>query len=197
MKAIILDMYGVIVKQTGDDFVPYVHRTFPDLPDDAIRTPWFKADRGQLTSLQVWEAIGFTGDLEQIEREYLDTIELHEGFHDFAAAMKKKYKLAILSDDSSRWSRYLREHLDIAKYFDAVTISGDVGITKPDERVYRLTLEKLGCEPADCVYVDDRRKNLAAARTLGMETVLFNSRDVAWEGKTVNSFAELTVLLSE
>lgn len=31
MKAIVLDMYGVIVKQTGDDFVPYVQRTFPDL----------------------------------------------------------------------------------------------------------------------------------------------------------------------
>ena len=31
MKAIILDMYGVIVRQTGDDFVPYVQQTFPDL----------------------------------------------------------------------------------------------------------------------------------------------------------------------
>ncbi|MHB8130083.1 MAG: hypothetical protein ACYDEX_13905 [Mobilitalea sp.] len=30
MKAIVLDMYGVIVKQTGNDFVPYVQRTFPD-----------------------------------------------------------------------------------------------------------------------------------------------------------------------
>lgn len=31
MKAIVLDMYGVIVKQTGDDFVPYVQQTFPNL----------------------------------------------------------------------------------------------------------------------------------------------------------------------
>ena len=35
MKAIILDMYGVIVKQTGDDFVPYIQQTFPDFkPED-------------------------------------------------------------------------------------------------------------------------------------------------------------------
>lgn len=50
MKAIILDMYGVIVKQTGDDFVPYVQRTFPDLRPEDIWEPWFKADIGELCS---------------------------------------------------------------------------------------------------------------------------------------------------
>lgn len=37
MKAIILDMYGVIVKQTGDDFVPYVQQTFPNLNPEEIQ----------------------------------------------------------------------------------------------------------------------------------------------------------------
>lgn len=41
MKAIVLDMYGVIVKQTGDDFVPYVQQTFSDLSVEEIHTPWF------------------------------------------------------------------------------------------------------------------------------------------------------------
>lgn len=41
MKAIILDMYGVIVKQTGDDFVPYVQQTFPnpDKPEKFFAIP--------------------------------------------------------------------------------------------------------------------------------------------------------------
>ena len=69
MKAIVLDMYGVIVKQTGDDFVPYVRQTFPDLSVEEICTPWFKADIGELTSLEVWEAIGFQGDLEKFEEK--------------------------------------------------------------------------------------------------------------------------------
>jgi hypothetical protein len=92
MKAIVLDMYGVIVKQTGDDFVPYVQQTFPDLSPEEIYTPWFKADIGELTSLEVWEAIGFQGDLEKIEKEYLDTIELMDGFIDFIEKVKGKYK---------------------------------------------------------------------------------------------------------
>ena len=115
MKAIILDMYGVIVKQTGDDFVPYVQRTFPNLEHDQIYEPWLKADRGEIDSLQVWAQIGFQGDLEQIEKDYLNTIELNNGFLDFVKAVRNHYKLAILSNDSSRWSEYLRKKFDINK----------------------------------------------------------------------------------
>ena len=115
MKAIVLDMYGVIVKQTGDDFVPYVQQTFPDKTPEEIYTTWIKADVGEISSLDVWRQIGFTGDLEKIEKEYLDTIELNDGFIDFVEAAGKKYKLAIISNDSSRWSKYLREKFDINK----------------------------------------------------------------------------------
>ncbi len=191
MKAIVLDMYGVILKQTGDDFVPYVQRTFPDLKPQEIYTPWFKADVGELTSLEVWEAIGFQGDLEKIEKEYLDTIELNDGFQDFIAAIRKQYKLAIISNDSSRWSKYLREKFDINKLFDVISISGDLKIQKPDERIFRLTIEQLGCNAEDCFYVDDREGNLEAASKVGMNTVLFNSRNVQYTGNVVNDFVEL------
>lgn len=102
MKAIVLDMYGVIVKQTGDDFVPYVQRTFPDLKPEEIYTPWFKADVGELTSLEVWESLGFKRDIEKIEKDYLDTIEINDGFLDFVSSVSKYYKMAIISNDSSR-----------------------------------------------------------------------------------------------
>jgi putative hydrolase of the HAD superfamily len=195
MKAIVLDMYGVIVKQTGDDFVPYVQRTFPDITPAEIYIPWFKADAGELTSREVWEAIGFQGDLEKTEKEYLDTIELNEGFPDFIAAVRKQYKLAIISNDLSRWSQYLREKFDINQYFDVISISGDLKIQKPDERIFLLTIEQLGCDAKDCLFVDDREGNLEAAGKLGMNTVLFNSRNVQYTGNTVNSFAELKNML--
>ncbi|MBQ1984062.1 MAG: HAD-IA family hydrolase [Spirochaetaceae bacterium] len=192
MKAIILDMYGVIVKQTGDDFVPYVQQTFPDLSIEEIHTPWFKADIGELTSLEVWEAIGFKGDLEKIEKEYLDTIELSDGFINFIEKAKNKYKLAIISNDSSRWSKYLRNKFDLNKYFDVISISGDLKIQKPDVRIFLLTTEKLGLNAEDCIYIDDREGNLEAAKKLGMKPVLLNSRNVSYEGISVNSFEELT-----
>lgn len=196
MKAIILDMYGVIVKQTGDDFVPYVQQTFPNLSTEEIYPPWFKADIGEMTSLEVWKAIGFQGDLEKIEKEYLDTIELSDGFIDFVEKIREKYKLAIISNDSSRWSKYLREKFDINKYFDVISISGDLKIKKPDERIFLLTIEKLGMKAEDCIYIDDRRGNLTAAKKLGMKPILLNSRNVEYEGTSVNDFDELVNVIS-
>lgn len=191
MKAIVLDMYGVIVKQTGDDFVPYVQQTFPNKTPEEIYTPWFKADVGEISSLDVWRQIGFTGDLEKIEKEYLDTIELNDGFIDFVEAAGKKYKLAIISNDSSRWSKYLREKFDINKYFDVISISGDLKIEKPDERIFQRTIEKLSVNAEECLYVDDREGNLKAAEKVGMKTVMINSRNVSYSGNIVDDFKEL------
>ncbi|WP_310601988.1 HAD family hydrolase [Anaerosporobacter sp.] len=195
MKAIVLDMYGVIVKQTGDDFVPYVQQTFPDLKPEEIYTPWFKADVGELTSLEVWESLGFKGDIENIEKRYLDTIEINDGFLDFVSSVSKQYKMAIISNDSSRWSKYLREKFDINKYFDVISISGDLKIQKPDARIFQLTIEQLGCKAEDCLYVDDREGNLEAAGKVGMNAVLFNSRNIQWEGNAVTDFIQLKNIL--
>ena len=195
MKAIILDMYGVIIKQTGGDFVPYVQQTFPDLKPEEIYLPWFKADVGELTSLDVWEKLGFKGDIEKIEKEYLDTMEINDGFFNFISSVGKHYKTAIISNDSSRWSKFLREKFDINKYFDVISISGDLKIQKPDERIFKLTIDQLGCRAEDCLYVDDREDNLEAARKVGMNVVLFSSRNVEYDCDTVNSFFELTNLL--
>ena len=195
MKAIVLDMYGVIVEQTGDDFVPYVQLTFPDLRPEEIYTPWFKADVGELTSLEVWESLGFKGDIEKIEKEYLDTIEIKDGFLDFVLSVSKHYKMAIISNDSSRWSKYLREKFDINKYFDVISISGDLKIQKPDDRIFQLTIEQLGCKAEDCLYVDDREGNLEAACKVGMNAVLFNSRNAQCEGNIVTDFIQLTNML--
>ena len=196
MKAVILDMYGVILKETGDGFVPYVNLTFPNLTQDEIYDPWFKADVGEISSLEVFKRLGFEGDLAQIQKKYLDTIEINAEFYSFATKIKQHCKLALISNDSSDWSSYFREKIDLNKYFDIISVSGDLKIKKPDERIFLLTAQKLGCATSDCTYIDDRRYNLEAAQALGMDTVLFNSRNVPYDGKIVRSFKELEAVLT-
>jgi hypothetical protein len=69
-----------ILKQTGDEFVPFVQRTFPDLMPDEIYAHWLEADIGAITSLEIWQRIGYQGDLERIEKEFLDSLEINDGF---------------------------------------------------------------------------------------------------------------------
>ncbi|MDO4739790.1 MAG: HAD-IA family hydrolase [Eubacteriales bacterium] len=196
MKAVILDMYGVIIRQDGSDFAPYVQKFFPELSYEQITQPWFRADRGEIGMLDVWEALGFKGDLEAIDREYLDTLELSDGFHAFAQKMRPLYKMAILADDNSRWSRHLRQKFDIDRYFDAVCISAETGITKPDERAFLNALEQLGCRADECVFIDDRPRNLAAAQAVGMRAVLMGSGGI-WQGERASCFDELAGILAE
>ncbi|MCK2243903.1 MULTISPECIES: HAD-IA family hydrolase [unclassified Crossiella] len=52
--------------------------------------------------------------------------------------------------------------------FDTMVLSGEVGIAKPDERVYLLTADRLGLAPGQCVFVDDLPGNVRAAAATGM-----------------------------
>jgi len=72
---------------------------------------------------------------------------------------------------SNSWgtSRYDRPLL--AKLFDGIVISGEVGIRKPALAIYELGAERIGLTPPQCVFVDDLPFNLKPAAELGMATV--------------------------
>jgi epoxide hydrolase-like predicted phosphatase len=68
---------------------------------------------------------------------------------------------------SNSWGlAYPREHWD--ELFDVVVISGEVGMRKPEARIYQLTAERLGLAPEACVFVDDLAPNIRGAAAVGM-----------------------------
>jgi putative hydrolase of the HAD superfamily len=52
--------------------------------------------------------------------------------------------------------------------FDVVVISAEVGMRKPEERIFRHTAALLGLEPRECVFIDDLEANVAAAEAIGL-----------------------------
>ena len=72
---------------------------------------------------------------------------------------------------SNSWgNEYPWELLD--GLFEVAVISGEVGLRKPDPRIYRLTLEKLGLAPHEAVFVDDGPQNVEAAQDIGLHAIL-------------------------
>ena len=63
--------------------------------------------------------------------------------------------------------------------FDVTIFSAEVGLVKPDARIYRLTLEKLGVEPEEAVFVDDFIENVEGAQAVGMKAIHFKSSQQA------------------
>ena len=60
----------------------------------------------------------------------------------------------------------------LEELFDAVVISGDVGLHKPQPEIFHLGAERIGVAPEDCVFVDDLRENCEGAEAVGMKAIL-------------------------
>jgi putative hydrolase of the HAD superfamily len=73
---------------------------------------------------------------------------------------------------SNSWGRGRYDRASFAELFDGVVISGEVGLYKPQPEIFRLGAERVGLEPAACVFVDDLRENCEGAEAVGMTAVL-------------------------
>ena len=81
--------------------------------------------------------------------------------------------LAALSNWSAEKFPVALERYDFLGWFDVVVISGEVGISKPDPRIYRHLLERTGFDPLTTLFVDDVPANLAVAAGHGLRTHRF------------------------
>lgn len=82
-------------------------------------------------------------------------------------------RLAMLSNGVPEIVARIRADHDLARLFDAVVVSCEVQLAKPQPDIYHLTLDRLGLEPAQALFVDDREENVEAARALGLPAFRF------------------------
>jgi putative hydrolase of the HAD superfamily len=92
-----------------------------------------------------------------------------------AVARAAGMRTAVLSNGIREVLAQLDVERPLAAHFDVVVISFDVGCAKPDQRIYQITLDRLGVAPADALFVDDRAENIEGARQLGIETLHFTA----------------------
>jgi putative hydrolase of the HAD superfamily len=192
---LIFDAMGVIF-EVGDDtrdlLRPYIMQHKPEIDEQFMLDLYIKASLGEIASKKFWQLLGFD-DWQQTEHDYLDTcLTLDRGFIKTAEWLSQSYNLAMLSNDISEWSVYLRKKFDLDRLFKIVVISGAVGCRKPDKRIYEILLSRINAPAERCIFFDDRVKNLIAAKELGIKSILFN-RDQVDPGKfvSVKSFEEI------
>jgi HAD superfamily hydrolase (TIGR01509 family) len=196
---LVLDAMGVIF-QAGDDvaelLVPFVahHEGLKD--ERAIGDLYDRASRGEITAAQLWEGLRIPAALED---EYLRQHRLSLGLEEFLNDLPEPVDaLWCLSNDVAEWSQKLRDMYGIRQYFAGFVISGDVKVRKPDARIFEILLERIGRPAKECVFVDDRPKNLLAAKRLGFHAVLFSEfapTAIDAHHGSVRSFAELAEYL--
>jgi epoxide hydrolase-like predicted phosphatase len=91
------------------------------------------------------------------------------------AARAAGIRTGLISNSWGEGLAYDQSLLD--ELFDAIVISGDVGMHKPEPEIFHLGAEKIGIAPDECVFVDDLKENIAGAEAVGMTGILHRGSD--------------------
>jgi len=89
--------------------------------------------------------------------------------------LRKKYKVALLSNHINDWLEPIIATGDLRSKFDVIVTSYEQKIAKPDARIFKTVLNELDVKPEHAVFIDDQSHNVAAARDLGMTGLDFES----------------------
>jgi putative hydrolase of the HAD superfamily len=147
---------------------------------------WQEALVGRKTIEEFWYAIGpklglnSLDKIDRFRRRYRSDEAANEGVLDLIRRLQGHYKLAVLSNSPPRLSQWLADWkmLDL---FDTVFCSGDEGVVKPDPAAFEITLERLGAEPDEAVFIDDTMEHVEASRKMGLNGILFTTAEALEE----------------
>jgi HAD superfamily hydrolase (TIGR01549 family) len=174
IRAIIFDLYGVLAINGWQAFKTEHFSDREDLWDQV-----FQLGRQVDVGLADYsELVRFTaevsGESESKVRYQLEHTVANAKLLDFIRTkLMSTYKLGVLSNASN--DEVLRRIFTPEQqgFFDSITLSHHVGMTKPDIHMYEAAAGRLDTDPSDCVFIDDQTRHLEGAREAGMQTVLY------------------------
>jgi len=139
--------------------------------------------------------------LEYIHELYLGSfqVELMPEVEKILEYLKGKYRLAVISNASSEIPRYSIKKFGLERYFDAIVISRDIGIRKPDPEIFRFTLQKLRLNSHEVIHVGDSiDSDVMGAKNAGMKAVWINKMREESNMEVdyvINSISEITSIV--
>jgi putative hydrolase of the HAD superfamily len=140
------------------------------------------AQRGDIPASEHWEHVRAAlnlrlDEIEAVRTTFFSGDVLDRHLLDYIISLRPRYRTVALSNALSDARSSLLTKWKIGDAFDQLFISAEMGMMKPDPRIYLAVLDQLGLSPAETVFIDDFHHNIQAAQTLGMRTVWFRSRE--------------------
>ncbi len=187
IKALILDYGGVISEWQRRENVENMLQIL-GRDDDGFQEVYQgkreSYDAGQITAVEYWKHVlqhyGLVErdvDMDRLIREDVKSwTELNESMLDFIWESRALiHKLAIISNMTWDTLAYMQTNYRWLELFDEMVFSCEIGINKPDRRIYEICSARLGLAPAECLFVDDSLANVEGARRAGMHAIHFKS----------------------
>lgn len=172
MKAIIFDCFGVLTTDIWLAFCDSLPRGTNLVEASALNKAY---DRGIISHEEfrngVKELTGeYPPDIDKISSS--DMIK-NEALLDLIRRLKPDFKIGLMSNISSDWITREFLTLDEQLLFDTMVLSYEVGMIKPDPRMYTIACERLRVAPNEALMVDDRLQYVEGAREVGMSGIVY------------------------
>jgi putative hydrolase of the HAD superfamily len=95
--------------------------------------------------------------------------------HDALTYLKRRYSLHLITNGFEDVQQKKLDVCDLRKYFNTITTSEEAGVKKPETGIFELALAKAGAQACESLMIgDDLMVDMAGARSIGMDTLLFN-----------------------
>lgn len=173
IKAIIFDCFNVLYIDAHKSLIEQYPSVATELLD--LRR---QADLGMLDKNQYIQAISDVTKLDaaKIEKTIQYEHTLNKPLVNFIKIeLKPHYKIGMLSNIGRGWMQdFFSEH-DLHQLFDAVVLSGEERVVKPNPKIYEIIAGKTGVLTEECVMIDDIPANCEGARQAGMQAVHYQS----------------------
>jgi len=185
IKAIVFDIGGVleITPNLGIDAQWEKKRNLKENEIyEHLREVWKGGSLGTISIQQVhadigrlmgWDEAQVNAYMDDIWREYLGTLNVE--LADYFRSLRPKYQTAIISNSFVGAREKEAEHYQFDTICDFIVYSHEVGISKPDPRIFTIACEKLGLQPNEIIFVDDHEDVYASAVEMGMHCFEFKN----------------------
>ena len=86
------------------------------------------------------------------------------------------YKIGLISNTLPN-TRYVLKRFDLEKYFDTIILSPEVGLSKPDKRIYEIAINNLNLKPQELLFIgDEYQADVQGPRSVGIKSFLINRK---------------------
>jgi glucose-1-phosphatase len=92
---------------------------------------------------------------------------------EFLAALRERYRLLLLSNTNAIHFEFIEREYPILRHFHELVLSYRVGAMKPEPKIYEAAIAAAGCAPGECFFTDDIPAYVAAAKSHGIDAVVF------------------------
>jgi len=183
IESVIFDWGGVLIDDPAPGLMKYCAKALGVTKEDYIRAHnKFAADfqKGLIGEDTFWERICSKLGVSKpkVPTLWADAFKAvyvpREDMFSLAARLRKKgYRTALLSNTEAAAMQYF--HLLQYDMFDVLVFSCAEGTRKPERKIYKLTVQKLGSQPRQSVLIDDKQEYINGAKEAGLNTILFRN----------------------